>query len=59
SLWKAIGEPKKISLEEFEHLYRSGAEVRAAIDTLAEMVEGVSNAYICFGIICIRGVGSG
>lgn len=41
SLWKTTGEPRTVSLEEFEHFYRSDAEVRAAIDTLAEMVAGV------------------
>jgi len=41
SLWKYTGEPRSVSLEEFEHFYRSDAEVRSAIDTLAEMVAGV------------------
>ena len=41
SFWKTLGEPKTVDLEEFEHFYKSDAEVRASIDTLAEMVAGV------------------
>ncbi|MEM2293175.1 MAG: phage portal protein, partial [Nitrososphaerota archaeon] len=41
SIWKYTGEPRSVSLEEFEHFYKSDAEVRSAIDTLAEMVAGV------------------
>jgi hypothetical protein len=41
SFWKTLGEPKAVDLEELEHFYKSDAEVRASIDTLAEMVAGV------------------